>query len=528
MRHRLLVLFALPLVPVLACVGDDDKSPSAFALPDASPLDAALVDRDAGATGADGGAVERDASPTRDADPDVVDASVDDAADAAVTDAADGSVADAGPSGQLDLTFNGTGYEVFALPADGGTIGYANAVALDSTGRILVGGYQGGPGAVSAAVWRLGTTGALDGTFGSGGVWTKTGTAAGAYDSVSGLAVDPTDRVVATGQSNNGSPIYQATWRLTTSGALDTSFATKGFVTQTNTLGSGAYDLGNAVLVDGEGKVTVAGFSKVSASTIDLCAWRYTAAGVLDTANFASPSGFFSEHGAANPTASPFDTAAAATFQGLKVVMVGTSYTGTTTAAVVARITAGGALDTTFNGTGRLVLKGIAGGSGATAYDSLSGVQTDGSGRIIVAGSSEDGAGVFHPFVMRLLGDGSPDSSFGTAGKVILPFPAGTSNAFGGALARDGLGRFVVIGGTLGPSGMAVWRVSPDGVVDPSFGTGGVFTMTGTSRIGGGDAGPPNDVANGLAIDAQNRPVVVGASLTAGMQDVAVVWRLTP
>lgn len=500
----------------IACVGDDSTHPPTVALPDAAPLDASVGERDAAPPRDDGG--------TR-----VPDADVPDVADAGPEDAADASSVDAGPSGALDLTFNGTGYEVFALP-DGGTIGYANTVAIDSQSRILVGGYQGGPGAVSAAVWRLASTGGLDGTFGVSGAWTKTGTTTGGYDAVQALAVDTTDRIVATGQSNNGSPISMAAWRITAQGVSDTSFNTTGHVAATNTAGPGAYDIGNAVVVDGAGNVVVAGFSKTTGQAIDLALWRYSGAGALDTAGFASPNGFFTEHGASNPTASPFDQAAAIALDGTNVVVVGGSFTGTTTAALALRLTSSGALDTTFHSTGTLVLKGIAGGTGAKIYDTFGGVRVDSTGRIVVAGTSEDAAGVYHPFVMRLLTDGSPDPTFGTAGVVLLPLPAGATGAFGGPIARDKKGRYVIVGSTLTTNSMSVWRIGPDGAVDTGFGASGAFSMTGTSRIGGGgsDAALFGDSANGVAIDALDRPVIVGASITAALQDVAVVWRLTP
>lgn len=64
-------------------------------------------------------------------------------------------------------------------------------------------------------------------------------------------------------------------------------------------------------------------------------------------------------------------------------------------------------------------------------------------------------------------------------------------------------------------------RLTSTGGVDTSFGVNGRFSMTGT-------AGSHSDGAQGLAIDTQDRPVVVGSSQSPGGQQAMAVWRLTP
>ena len=69
-------------------------------------------------------------------------------------------------------------------------------------------------------------------------------------------------------------------------------------------------------------------------------------------------------------------------------MLVGRSFNGTDRDLAVWRVTADGSLDTTFNGTGFVVLKDTAGGPGD---DSASHVMLDGDGKIIVTGSSSNG-----------------------------------------------------------------------------------------------------------------------------------------
>ena len=74
---------------------------------------------------------------------------------------------------------------------------------------------------------------------------------------------------------------------------------------------------------------------------------------------------------------------------------------------------------------------------------------------------------------------------------------------------------------------MAVWRVTATGALDASFGAGGVFT---TGYTGGA---PPTalipDVANAVAVDRFDRPVLAGATAFGGTgRSRLALWRLNP
>ena len=88
------------------------------------------------------------------------------------------------------------------------------------------------------------------------------------------------------------------------------------------------------------------------------------------------------------------------------------------------------------------------------------------------------------------------------------------------------LGRIVATGEREnGSSGyVAVWRLSTAGAFDTTFGTHGLFEMTNTA----GQGSSAFDEAWALAIDAQNRPVIVGQSDSPTNDIDMAVWRLTP
>jgi uncharacterized delta-60 repeat protein len=504
-RRQLILLASLASITIYACEDSSSRTQQAF-------------------VPADGGTFpEVEAGTERDAASPLTDAAFDAPSDAPAT----------APSGVLDLTFNSKGF-ITRVGSNSGTYEQADDLAIDSLGRILVAGSSMGAGGGGAAdtktaVWRFTSAGAIDGAFGTNGVWLKNGSfVAATYESATAIAIDAQDRPIVTGQSNNSDPYYMATWRLTTAGALDTTLGGgAGFYGATSTVGAGGYDVGGAITVDAAGNILVAGFSTVSASNVDLCVWRHSASGVLDTAGFAAPNGFFSEHGASNPSSNPFDVANRVVIDAAgRIVLAATSFNGATTTGLVVRLTGAGAIDSSFNATGLRLITGVAGGVGATAFDSTSGLAVDGAGRILVGGSTEDAAGHFRAYVTRLMPSGSIDTTFGASGFTILPSPKNANVTFGGRLAVDSKGRIVVVGG--GGGNMAAWRLTADGALDASFGSGGLFDKAGTASSLGDSGTAFTDNATSVKIDALDRPVISGTSGNVTDGYAMAVWRLTP
>jgi uncharacterized delta-60 repeat protein len=89
--------------------------------------------------------------------------------------------------------------------------------------------------------------------------------------------------------------------------------------------------------------------------------------------------------------------------------------------------------------------------------------------------------------------NGAPDTTFGSGGQVVTPWPAATG-ANGANGVAVGAGNTIVVVGTTGLGhaqdiGVALARYRADGTLDPTFGTGGqVTTPVGPSGDGGGNA----------------------------------------
>lgn len=115
-------------------------------------------------------------------------------------------------------------------------------------------------------------------------------------------------------------------------------------------------------------------------------------------------------------------------------------------------------------------------GQGALTASASPTIVVDPLGRTIIAGYvGQLGGGPVYASLLRLTNTGQVDHTFGDGGLSIVPFADQPDNTSGNvsAVAVDGLGRIVVAGWTPAAGGF-VARLSTDGALDPSFGTGGI------------------------------------------------------
>jgi uncharacterized delta-60 repeat protein len=165
------------------------------------------------------------------------------------------------------------------------------------------------------------------------------------------------------------------------------------------------------------------------------------------------------------------------------------------------RYTADGVLDTSFGGGDGIVTTPVGNG-----YDSAAGAAIDSAGRIVVAGSSYR-VDQYDFVVARYTSTGVLDASFGTGGIVTTDFGLGSSLAEGVAVDSDD--RIVAVGAAYNGSDyvFAVARYNTDGSL-----AGGATT----------DIGPSSDLAYAVAVDLQGRIVVSGRSSDGISDDFAV------
>ncbi|MFC4453900.1 hypothetical protein [Deinococcus sonorensis] len=176
--------------------------------------------------------------------------------------------------GALDPTFGAGGKVLIDFE---GRSDIARAVALQPDGKIVVAGNATtGAGEERFAVARLNSAGTLDASFGTGGR-VETAFPGSSADRAYAALVQPDGKIVVGGQANlasNTSGVDFALARYTATGALDAGFGTGGQVLTAMTAGSGTEAI-HALALQGS-KIVAAGGEG------DFRVARYTAAGTLD------------------------------------------------------------------------------------------------------------------------------------------------------------------------------------------------------------------------------------------------------
>jgi uncharacterized delta-60 repeat protein len=174
------------------------------------------------------------------------------------------AVARFGVDGQPDPTFAGSGLETLRFPGPTG-LETATDLVLDRDGRLVLSGTDRLEGSELALAARLLPDGALDASFGGIGrvFLSLPGVAIG-----NGIAVDRSGRVLATGgirvPRDNASVWEAFLARLAPDGAIDGSFGAGGVVRESS-FSAAAGNGGAAVQVDSSGRYLVAAASLTNA-----------------------------------------------------------------------------------------------------------------------------------------------------------------------------------------------------------------------------------------------------------------------
>lgn len=325
------------------------------------------------------------------------------------------------------------------------------------------------------------TPGALDLTFGGIGYTT---TDFSTSDEV-GYSIDIqyNGKIIIVGVK--GSDI--ALTRYDSNGILDATFGTGGKVTTS----IGTYSaIGYSVKMQPDGKIVVAGGAMNAAgSNWDFAILRYDTSGVLDNT--------FGVGGKVITSVSTGSLAYALFLQqNGKIVVCGMAFNGIYQSFALVRYNSNGTLDNTF-GTGGQVTTHI-----GTGNDFAVCLAQQSDGKIVVAGYTEFGSNL-DIAIARYDSTGVLDNTFGISGIVTTPIGAGTDVANGIAIQTDG--KIVLAGwsnnGTYDK--FAVVRYDNTGILDASFGTGGIVTTS---------LGTSHDGARAVAIESNGKIVVTGFS----------------
>ena len=354
-------------------------------------------------------------------------------------------------NGALDLSFGVNGQ------VTNNSLANASAVTIQPDGKIVAAG-----GTAGFQLTRYNTHGSLDTSFGTNGMAeVYIGTDGGMAQAV---GVQSDGKIVVSGAGRPGVPEEFALARFNTNGTLDTSFGNAGSLTTTIELASVAYGEG----IQPDGKIVAGGIAVAEPNdttlTGDVAAARYNSNGAADLTfgslgRATNNAGGGTIDGAYAMTIQPDGrillAGAAAFGNSFPGPLIGAE--GINAFVVLMRLNTNGAPDPTFGNNGSVLTE-----VGSYSDYALSmALQAD--GKIIVSGASENGN--YEWFVQRYNTNGSLDSTYGDNGVRIVNFGSGT-NEYAYAVAVDPSGRTVVAGDAGGLFGVA--RLSQNASITPA------------------------------------------------------------
>jgi uncharacterized delta-60 repeat protein len=330
-------------------------------------------------------------------------------------------------------------------------------------------------GAPELALARYNTNGSLDSSFGSGGLVVFAESNGGP---AFGVAIQTDGKIITAAPTSLRLDVF----RYNTNGTLDTTFGTGGIVsTRAPGLLVGSATGGIAVQPDGKILVAVGG-----------ALLRLLTNGQFD------PS--FGTSGVAPSLTGTQTLALLSTGQALVVSSFNFSV------GSAARYNSNGSLDKAFGVSGQ-----------APSFAQAAAIATLSDGKFILAGTLDSAAirsGGAPPqafVVTRYNNNGTIDTTFGTHGAAVTPFPGNAFSAVA-ALAVQANGDIVAAGVTevknpvfgQEPSDFALARYTPNGQLDATFGNNGLVTTA------FGTNGANAAAASALAIQSDGKIVAVG------------------
>ncbi|MEP6623906.1 MAG: hypothetical protein ABJC79_05660 [Acidimicrobiia bacterium] len=362
--------------------------------------------------------------------------------------------------GDPDGTFSSCG--VKAIDALAGVPSAVRAMALTADGKVLGAGYAGDRG----LVMRL-TGGSTDATFGTGGKAMPVYSGTARFFAVAGT---PSGGAIAVGRRTTSGAADTAIVRYRANGTPDPTFHGDGRLN----LDVGGTDDARAVAVFADNSVVVAG-NAAAGGFVE----RLTANGTPDA----------SFDGDGRRAALPMDVRAMATRADGSIYVGGSTNANPADWRII-RLAADGSIDTGFGGANGLTVD-IGG------HDAVTALAMTPDGKLIATGFGKGASGHGQTVVRRYNADGTRDMAFTSYRDAF-----GVNDVPAGLTRREDGSVVVAVNSKVGPDNdIVLVRLGDDGVLDDSFGVGGVSVS---------DAGRRSTIA-GIVVPTDGRPFALGS-----------------
>jgi uncharacterized delta-60 repeat protein len=405
-------------------------------------------------------------------------------------------------SGTLDETFGTNGKVVTDIGTD--SEDQVTAMQIQSDGKILVAGYSNANGSEDFSILRFTLSGALDTSFGVNGK-VLTDINSNSHDYARSLQIQNDGKILVSGYSYGTGTEDLVIVRYNSDGTLDMSFGTNGVVR--TDVSSNSNDKAFAMQIQSDNKILIAGASNANSSGPDFMIARYTTTGSLDLS--------FNSTGIVTTdfdNASVDEAAALKILSDGKILVSGYSNINGFNNFAIARYTATGSLDTSFDIDGMAISHFT-----SSSTDTTTIIQIQSDGKILIGGNSTASGGDDFA-IARYSSIGDLDTSFNGNGKLTTNIGMG-SNEEMTALKIQSDGKILVAGVTdaLGSSDFLILRYTAEGVLDSSFGLNGkVITDIGTNSY---------EIISTMQIQSEGKILVAGYTdaNSPGYSDFALV-----
>lgn len=403
-------------------------------------------------------------------------------------------------NGTLDTTFGTDGTGKIITPF--GTFDdFATEVALQSDGKIVIGGSSGGGSINRLTIIRLNPNGTYDTTFDGDGILKYNGLPP---DLVAvSVMVQPDNKIIAAMSTNpNVNNSNFSIVRFNSDGSNDTAFGTGGIATYDAGGVNLSDELRDAILLP-DGKILVAGGSVFPPFNKNFSIIRLNSDGSLDTSYGIGGRSITVVTGIV-------DTIYEMVLQPDNKVVVGGVSMGDATSRdfTVARFQENGKLDPRFGEVG-LVHTPV-----RNDLDEVRDLARQSDGKIVAAGTSRLGI-AYNCALVRYNANGTVDSSFGSQGKVVTSLTSGDDGIYSITIQPDGKILATGYAGGEGNNGdWAILRYNANGTPDTSFnGNGRIIVNLGGST----------DVGRAILVQPDGKILVGGYSFIASTGNFTIL-----
>ncbi len=401
----------------------------------------------------------------------------------------DFAIARLNPNGTVDTTFGPPAQNGLVLIDVGGNLDEAETMSVGND-VIWLGGtsLRTSDNLYAFSLAKLTLDGILDTTFGGAGVAMVSSGIGHTY----GKSIAPSPGKILIGGVSSGRPVMA---RFNVDGTLDATLGSGGVVVDP--------DYGGMIGVGYEGSTIIAvgtGLGSADPFSHDILRLRYTATGAPDT-TFGSGGRTLT-----NLFTLSWDVRAVTTTPEGKVVIAGSLGDPFDSDFAALRLAANGARD----GFGLGGVRSVGFGRGDDRANAML-PRPDGA---LILGGRSNVLGTSSFALARLITDGNLDTNFGTGGRTTHTMGLGSAEIH--ALAAAPGGKIIAAGQALvasGNSDFALARYLANGVLDATFGTGGIVITP---------FGPEPDIAQAVAVQLDGKIVVAGYTRSSGVFDFAV------